>query len=61
MGYRVWPYTEVATAANAFVAALRPVLEAELGEDAELVEMSALMTCKVGPGKSLLPLSYDSV
>jgi len=40
---------EVTAAANQFVAALRPVLAATLGEDAELVEMAAMMTCRGAP------------
>ena len=42
---------EVAAAANQFVAAMHPVLAAELGTDAELVEMAAIMTCAGSPAQ----------
>ena len=34
--------------------AVRPILAAELGDDAELVELSALMTCKNSPAGSFI-------
>ena len=39
-------------ATDPVVEAVRPILAAELGEDAELVELSALMTCRNSPAGS---------
>ena len=44
---------EVIAAMNAYVETMRPVLERELGPDAELCELSALMTCAGSPDQSV--------
>ena len=44
---------EVIAAMNAYVETMRPVIERELGPDAELCELSALMTCAGSPDQSV--------